>query len=121
MPRLTVVDDDQSVRESLHGLLSSIGYSVESFASARAFLDSPSVATTDCLILDVRMPEMGGLELQDELTARHIDIPTIFVTAYAEDAVRRRVLAGAAVGCLLKPFSEEALLHAIGSALARGG
>jgi FixJ family two-component response regulator len=114
---ISVVDDDDSVRESLQGLLQSMGYSVETFCSGREFLDSDNLARTDCLILDVRMPGMRGPELQQELVRRGSAIPIVFITAHGDDEVRLQVLADGAVDCLLKPFSEDALLTAIRAAL----
>jgi len=117
MPLISVVDDDSSVRESLQGLLQSIGFGVETFSSAQAFLDSGSLAGTDCLILDVRMPGMRGPDLQRELAHRGWGIPIVFITAHGDEDIRPRVLSEGAVDCLLKPFSEEALLKAIRTAL----
>ena len=114
---ISVVDDDDSVRESLQGLLQSIGYGVETFCCADEFLESDCLARTDCLILDVRMPGMGGPELQLELIHRGSAIPIVFITAHGDEEVRLQVLAEGAVDCLLKPFSEEALLTAIRAAL----
>jgi FixJ family two-component response regulator len=114
---ISVVDDDDSIRESLQGLLQSIGFSVETFASAQAFLDSDSHTRTDCLILDVRMPGMRGPELQRELARRQCHTPIVFITAHGDEDVRPRVLSEGAVDCLLKPFTEEALLKAIRTAL----
>jgi FixJ family two-component response regulator len=116
-PLISVVDDDDSVRESLQGLLESIGFGVETFSSAQAFLDSECLTRTDCLILDVRMPGMRGPDLQRELTRREWDIPIVFITAHGDEDIRPRVLSEGAVDCLLKPFTEEALLKAIHSAL----
>lgn len=117
MPLISVVDDDPSIRESLRGLLQSLGFTVETFACPQAFLDSVCVARTACLILDVRMPGMPGPDLQRELIRRGCDIPTVFITAHCDEAVRPHVLSGGAVDCLLKPFTEAALLGAIRKAL----
>jgi len=114
---ISVVDDDDSIRESLQGLLESIGFAVETFPSAQAFLDSGCHTRTDCLILDVRMPGMRGPELQRELSRRKWHIPIVFITAHGDEDIRPRVLCDGAVDCLLKPFSEEALLRAIRTAL----
>jgi FixJ family two-component response regulator len=114
---ISVVDDDQSIRESLRGLLESVGFAVETFSSARDFLDSECLTRTDCLILDVRMPGMHGPDLQRELARRECDIPIVFITAHGDEEVRPRVLSEGAVDCLLKPFTEEALLTAIRTAL----
>src|SRR3954452_80172 len=114
---ISVVDDDDSVRESLQGLLQSMGYGVETFCCADEFLDSDSLARTDCLILDVRMPGMAGPELQRKLVKRGSGIPIVFITAHGDEEVRLQVLSEGAVDCLLKPFSEDALLTAIRAAL----
>jgi FixJ family two-component response regulator len=116
-PLISVVDDDDSVRESLGGLIRSVGFAVKVFASAEEFLNSDHLRNTDCLILDVRMPGMNGLELQRQLAASYSKIPVIFITAHGDEEVRARALNGGAVDYLLKPFSEEALLNAIDAAL----
>ena len=116
-PLISVVDDDDSVRESLGGLIRSVGFAVKVFASAEEFLNSDHLRNTDCLILDVRMPGMNGLELQRQLAASDRKIPVIFITAHGDEEVRSRALNGGAVDYLLKPFSEEALLNAIDAAL----
>jgi FixJ family two-component response regulator len=115
---ISVVDDDESLRESLEGLLKSLGYGVEVFSSADSFLSSKALAKTDCLILDVRMPGMSGLELQRELMAQRSKIPIIFITAHGDEDVVSKVMADGAVDCLLKPFSEDSLLNAISLALS---
>jgi FixJ family two-component response regulator len=120
LPLISVVDDDDSVRESLRGLIRSVGFAVKVFASAEEFLNSDHLRNTDCLILDVRMPGMNGLELQRQLTATARKIPVIFITAHGDEEVRSRALNGGAVDYLLKPFSEEALLNAIDAALKSG-
>jgi FixJ family two-component response regulator len=117
VPLICVVDDDASIRQSLRGLLHSIGFTVETFASAQAFLDSECLTSTACLILDVRMPGMRGPDLQRELARRGIDVPIVFITAHGDEEVRPRVLSEGAVACLLKPFSEAALLDAIRTAI----
>lgn len=117
LPLISVVDDDDSVRESLSGLIRSVGFGVMVFASAEEFLNSNHLSDTDCLILDVRMPGMNGLELQRRLVVSHISIPVIFITAHGDEEARVRALNGGAVEYLLKPFSEDALLKAIDMAL----
>jgi FixJ family two-component response regulator len=117
-PLISVVDDDDSVRESLRGLLRSVRFSVEVFASAEDFLNSDRVRQTDCLILDVRMPGMSGLELHRRLVASHPEMPVIFITAHGDEELRSRALSGGAVDYLLKPFSEKALLNAVQTALS---
>ena len=114
---ISVVDDDDCIRESLQGLLESIGFAVETFSSAQAFLDSGCHTRTACLILDVRMPGMRGPDLQRELARRRCPIPIVFITAHGDEDVRPRVLSEGAVDCLLKPFSEESLLNAIRMAI----
>ena len=117
LPLISIVDDDESVRESLSGLLRSVGFGAMVFGSAEEFLSSNRLLDTDCLILDVRMPGMNGLELQRRLAASHMSIPVIFITAHGDEEARVRALNGGAVEYLLKPFSEEALLTAIATAL----
>jgi CheY-like chemotaxis protein len=112
-----VVDDDESVRESLRGLLETVGYAAEAFSSAEDFLASATLARAECLILDVRMPGMSGPELQRELSVRRPGIPLVFITAHGEEKVRARLRAAGAVDCLQKPFTEEALLAAVEAAL----
>jgi FixJ family two-component response regulator len=114
---ISVVDDDESVREALCGLLRSVGFAVNAFASAEEFLTSDQLRNANCLLLDVRMPGMGGFELLRQLAASHREIPIIFITAYEEDGMRARALSGGARAVLIKPFSEEAILSAIRSAL----
>jgi FixJ family two-component response regulator len=116
-PLVAVVDDDDSVRESLGGLFRSVGYAARGFASADAFLQSDDLTKTDCVILDVRMPGMSGLELQRRLVASHPDVPVIFMTAHDDARARSQALSGGAVDYLIKPFSEEALLDAVRAAL----
>ena len=114
---VSVVDDDESVRESLPDLLRELGFSARAFASAEAFLASDCVGETECLILDIAMPGMSGHDLQRELTLRRQVVPIVFITAEADEKVRPRMLAQGAVECLIKPFSETALLDAINAAL----
>ncbi len=116
-PLVSVVDDDDSVRESLPDLLEHLGFSALAFSSAEAFLSSQSVQQTRCLLLDVVMPGMSGPALQQELADRGLDIPIVFITANTDMAVRSRLLARGAVDCLLKPFSDTALLEALNAAL----
>ena len=116
-PLLTVIDDDQSVRESLPELLRESGYEVETFASAEEFLASGDPGRAKCLIVDVAMPGMSGPELQRELKRRGQLTPVIFITAKVDGTMRPRLLEQGAVDCLFKPFTERALLAAIGSAL----
>jgi FixJ family two-component response regulator len=115
---VSVVDDDESVRESLPDLLNEFGYSVRAFSSALAFLASDALEETRCLILDIAMPGMNGIELQAELKRRHIRIPIIFITATRDDAAREGVVELGAAACLTKPFSEAALLETLRLAMA---
>jgi FixJ family two-component response regulator len=115
---VSVVDDDESVRESLPDLLRQFGFAAEVFSSAEAFLASDLVSETSCLVLDIAMPGMSGPELQQELARRRQVIPTVFITAH-DRADRPRLLAHGAVECLSKPFSEAALLDAVSAALRR--
>jgi FixJ family two-component response regulator len=114
---VAVVDDDESVRESLPDLLGELGFDTRVFASAEEFLVSDSLGLTNCLVLDIAMPGMTGFDLQKELKVRGHNIPIVFITAQKEETVRRRALEGGAVGFLLKPFSDTALLGALNAAL----
>jgi FixJ family two-component response regulator len=114
---VSVVDDDESVRESLPDLLREFGYSVETFSSAEEFLTSDCVGTTSCLILDIAMPGMTGPDLQKELALRRQHIPIVFITAPGDKTVRPRMLEEGAVDCLFKPFSDTELLEALNTAL----
>ena len=116
-PLIAVVDDDVSVRESLPGLLSTCGFSATAFDSARAFLDSATLAATDCLVLDISMPEMTGPELQLELAGMGMQIPVVFITAHASEELRLALLRQGAVACLSKPFTEASLIDALRRAL----
>jgi FixJ family two-component response regulator len=116
-PLVSVVDDDESVRESLPDLLREFGFAVEAFSSAEAFLASDHVGETRCLILDIAMPGMSGPELQQQLKLRRQAIPVIFITAHGDGSVRPPLLEQGAVECLFKPFSETALLEALDAAL----
>jgi FixJ family two-component response regulator len=117
-PKLVaVVDDDESVRESLPDFLRQVGFLAEAFSSAEAFLASDVVTEASCLLLDVVMPGMSGPDLQRELIRRRQEIPIVFITANGDETVSPRLLAQGAVACLLKPFSEAALLDALAAAL----
>jgi len=115
------VDDDRSIVEAIVGLLESVGYAAAGFVSAQDFLNSPQLRRTACLILDVRMPGIGGLELQRRLAAQNIHTPVIFITAHGDQELSAEVLTTGATALLRKPFSQEALLGALRSALARTG
>jgi FixJ family two-component response regulator len=116
-PLVSVVDDDESVRESLPDLLGEFGFAARAFSSAEEFLASDCVDQTRCLILDIAMPGMSGPELQRELKLSRRAIPIVFITAQREETVRPHVLEQGAIECLFKPFSDTALLDAVNSAL----
>jgi FixJ family two-component response regulator len=114
---VSVVDDDESVRESLPDLLRELGFTARVFSSAEEFLKSDVVLQTGCLILDIAMPGMSGPELQRELKRRRIQTPIIFISAHRDEALRRNTVVQGAVECLLKPFTDTALLNALNAAL----
>jgi FixJ family two-component response regulator len=114
---VSVVDDDESIRESLPDLLREFGFAAQAFASAEEFLASDFVNQTRCLVLDVAMPGMTGPDLQRELTLRRQEIPIVFITAQRDETVRPRVIQAGAIDCLAKPFSDTALLAALNTAL----
>jgi FixJ family two-component response regulator len=116
-PLVAVVDDSESVRESLPDLLEQVGYAVQAFGSAEAFLASTAAGATNCLILDVGLPGMSGPDLQDELRRRGNHIPIVFITAQGDKSVRPRLIGRGAAACLLKPFSDTELLDAVETAL----
>lgn len=116
-PLVSVVDDDQSVRESLPDLLKSFGFASRAFSSAEEFLASGSLNQTRLLILDIAMPGMNGPDLQRELTHRAEKIPIVFITAQSDEAIRSRLVGQGAVACLFKPFSDTSLLDAINAGL----
>jgi len=117
VPLISIVDDDDALRNSLDDLIRSIGFRTQGFPSAEAFLSSKQARDTACLILDVRMPGMNGLDLQRQVVAANWRIPIIFITSHADEGARARALDAGAVDFLYKPFREEALLKAIESAL----
>ena len=114
---VSVVDDSESVRESLPDLLLHSGFDVQAFSSAEAFLESEAVGETNCLILDVGLPGMSGPDLQHELKRRGQDIPIIFITAQGDKSLLPLLIGRGAVACLFKPFSDTALLDALNVAL----
>jgi FixJ family two-component response regulator len=118
-PLVALVDDDISVRESVHGLLQRVGFAVRAFASAEAFLTAGVAETTKCLILDVVLPGMSGADLQQELARRATGVPIVFITARDDQALKLRLLGAGAVACLFKPFSNTALIAAVETALGR--
>ena len=117
LPLITVIDDDESVRESLPDLLKEFGFEAQTFSSAEDFLASESIAETGCLVLDVAMPGMTGPDLQRELKRREQSIPIVFITAQRDEAIRPRLIAQGAVDCLFKPFEPTDLLQALNTAL----
>jgi FixJ family two-component response regulator len=114
---ISIVDDDESMRESTKGLVRSLGYQAATFASAEEFLQSERVNDTSCLIADVQMPGLSGIDLQSWLISRGVRMPTIFITAFPEEGTRLRAMTAGAVGYLDKPFSEESLLKCLDTAL----
>ena len=118
---VSVVDDDESVRESLPRLIKAIGYSVHAFSSPEEFLASGRASQTGCLILDIAMPGMSGPELQIELKRLQLEIPIIFITARRDETLRTSMLERGAVECLFKPFSGTALLEALQAAFRADG
>ncbi len=121
VPLISVVDDDRSVVEAIVSLLESVGYAAAGFVSAQDFLNSPQLRRTACLILDLRMPGIGGLELQRRLAAENIHTPIIFITAHGDQELSAEVLTTGVTALLRKPFSQESLLGALRSALAQTG
>ena len=118
-PLISIVDDDESMREAIKGLMRSLGYRVEAAGSAPEFLSAPHVRRTSCLIADMQMPGMTGLELHQRLSISGKPIPTILITAYPDDGVRERALSAGVLGYLSKPFEEDDLLACVRSALTR--
>jgi len=116
-PLISIVDDDDSLRISLASLIRSVGFTALSFTSAEAFLGSPQARESDCLLLDVRMPGMNGLELQRHLVATDWRLPIIFITSHGGDDARAAALAAGAAGFLYKPFRDDELLNALEAAL----
>ena len=116
-PLVSVVDDDESVRESLPDLLRQCGFAAQAFSSAEAFLASEALGETRCLILDIAMPGTSGPDLQQELIRRRHQIPIVFITAHSDESVRLELLSRGAAECLFKPFSETALMNALNTAL----
>lgn len=114
---ISVIDDDASARRGLCRLLRSVGFAANAFASAEEYLSSDQPENADCLLLDIRMPGMSGIELLRQLVANHSEVPVIFITAHEEENERAQTLGGNAREVLIKPFSEEALLNAINKAL----
>jgi FixJ family two-component response regulator len=120
-PVISIVEDDAAVRAATENLVKSLGFDVYAFGSAQEFLQSHRVAETACLISDVQMPNMSGVELQADLANRGFRIPTIFMTAFPDESVRRRAMDAEAVGFLHKPFNGKALIQFIHDAISQGG
>jgi FixJ family two-component response regulator len=118
---ISIVDDDEAVREATKGLVRSLGYTAATFGSAEEFLNSERRHNTSCIIADVQMPGLSGVEMQKRLIAEGHRLPMIFVTAYPEDRIRRSAMEAGAVGFLSKPFNEEHLIGCLDSALGRRG
>jgi FixJ family two-component response regulator len=116
-PVISIIDDDPSVRKATDGLVRSLGYRSLTFASAEDFLESDHLDDTSCVITDVQMPGLSGVELQSELNARGARMPMIFITAFPEDRIRRCVLEAGAIGFLSKPFEEAVLIEHLQAAL----
>jgi FixJ family two-component response regulator len=114
---VAIVDDDDSMRSAIRGLLKAVGLPAQAFASGEEFLKSGQQRETACLIADIRMPGMSGLELQAKLNAEHCRIPTIFITAHGDANLRMQALRAGAVEFLAKPFDDEALLESVRGAL----
>jgi FixJ family two-component response regulator len=117
---VSIVDDDESVRESLPDLLKELGFSVQTFSSGEEFLASEYVVQTRCLILDIAMPGMSGPDLHRQLKHRGQEIPVVFITGHGDQSIRPHLIQQGAIECLFKPFSEAALLDAINAALRIG-
>ena len=117
VPVISIVDDDESVREATQSLVRSLGYRAVTFRSAQEFLESPQLKTTACLITDVQMPGLGGVDLQDRLIAERRRIPVIFVTAFLDEGLQARVLKSGAFGYLSKPFKEDRFIECLDAAL----
>jgi FixJ family two-component response regulator len=119
VPVISIIDDDPSVRTATARLLRSMGFSVYAFASAQEFLSSPQLRQTSCVIADVQMPGMSGVELQEYLIAHDHGMPVIFITAFPHERVRERAMKGGAICFLSKPFDEPQLLECVQRALMR--
>jgi FixJ family two-component response regulator len=117
MPIIAIVDDDDSFRHATMSFIRSLGYAVAEFASAEAFLKSDRLAEADCVISDVQMPGMNGVELQGKLIAQGYHLPFIFMTAFPEIRARTKALAAGAIGFLAKPFNDEMLITCLSKAL----
>ena len=114
---VAIVDDDDLIRSALQGLLKSVGLPAQTFASSEEFLKSGRQHQAACLIADIRMPGMSGLDLQAKLNADRCRIPTIFITAHGDEKMRMQALRAGAVEFMAKPFDDEALLESVRAAL----
>jgi FixJ family two-component response regulator len=117
VPYVIIIDDDESVQNAMKNLIRSLGHSVEAFGSAKAFLESNTIETASCLILDVHMPEMSGVELQQHLSAAGYRTPIIFMSARPNEATRARVMEDGAIGYLGKPLCERSFLDSLNQAI----
>lgn len=117
---ISIIDDDESVRTATASLVRSLGFTTRTFGSAEAFLHSPHLLDTDCVITDVQMPGMSGIELQAKLRAIGNPTPLIFITAFPEERIRRQVTAAGAIGFLSKPFDGREMIECINLALGDG-
>jgi len=117
VPLISIVDDDDAIRHSLEDLIRSIGFRTQGFPSAESFLSSTEVPSTACLILDVRMPGVNGLDVQRNISAAKLRVPIIFITAHADSDAREQALKAGAVAFLYKPFRDQDLVEAIALAL----
>jgi two-component system response regulator FixJ len=118
--KISIVDDDESIRRATRALLRSVGYEVETFASAELFLESDALRGTDCLVLDVRMSGIDGLELQRRLNEKESRVPIIFVTAHDDGSYRRTAMDAGAANFFRKPFEANAFVAAVQAALRSG-
>jgi FixJ family two-component response regulator len=116
---ISIVDDDESIRNAVKALIRSMGYATATFASAEEFLQSGRLHDTACIITDVQMPGMSGIDLQDHLTTNGHSVPVIFVTAFPDESIRERAMEAGACGFLSKPFREESLIECLDQALER--
>jgi FixJ family two-component response regulator len=117
---VSIVDDDESVREAMKSLVRSFGYSVETFGSAAEFLESAQVENTDCLVTDVQMPGLSGVELQNRLLSEGYHMPTIFISAFPNSQIEEWVVQRGAIAYLRKPFNEDELFEHLQTAVKRG-
>jgi FixJ family two-component response regulator len=120
IPLISIVDDHSLTRATIEDLVRSLGFSARSFASAESFLQSSSISETKCLILDLQMPKMSGIDLQDRLSQSGFDIPIIFITAHPDEAIKARALNAGAIGFLRKPLDLHGLADCLHAALGRG-